>query len=213
MANTKQFKDLQKRLAELRKHLLPKNFSPTGNYSERVLDRARGYRLLAHAEIEAYLEEIALETIDAKIDAYKSGKPSYILLCFVAGYHRGWVTDESQSPTFFPNAGQKPQDTILEAIKAAQGQYKKQVIQSNNGIKIADLQKMFLPLGVDFSDPKITPAWLGTVESYGKQRGVIAHQAKKIQKPPDPQDELNTLTVVIDGLRDFDELIGDLIKL
>ena len=38
--------------------MLPEKFSPTGDYSDRQLDRARGFRLLAHAEIEAFLEDI-----------------------------------------------------------------------------------------------------------------------------------------------------------
>ena len=44
MSVSARFKQLRTRLAELREHLLPKSFSLTGDYTDRELDRARGYR-------------------------------------------------------------------------------------------------------------------------------------------------------------------------
>ena len=46
-------------LRALRKHFLPPQFSVTGTYNPRWHNLAAGYRLLAHAEIEACLEAIA----------------------------------------------------------------------------------------------------------------------------------------------------------
>jgi hypothetical protein len=74
------FKEMRSRLKELRKHMLPTTFSPTGNYTERQQDHARGYRLLAHAEIEAYLEDVSRATVTEAIRRWKNeGQPSKLL--------------------------------------------------------------------------------------------------------------------------------------
>ena len=62
---------LRSRIRELRNHFLPKLFDPTGSYSARQLDRARAFRLLAHAEIEWYLELVSSETANKAYEAWK----------------------------------------------------------------------------------------------------------------------------------------------
>lgn len=64
MAVSIRYKQLRARVAELKKHLLPNRFSPTGDYTDRQMDRARGYRILVHAEIESYIEDSVNEIID-----------------------------------------------------------------------------------------------------------------------------------------------------
>ena len=85
MRLSNRFKELRSRLRELRLHLLPASFSPTGDYTDRQQDRARGYRLLVHAEIESYLEDVSRETVTQAIrDWKKSNKPSNIIVSFLA---------------------------------------------------------------------------------------------------------------------------------
>ena len=61
MPRSIRFRQIQSRCRDLRRHCLPSVFSATGDYSQRALDRARGYRLLVHAEIESFVEERAFE--------------------------------------------------------------------------------------------------------------------------------------------------------
>ena len=61
MAHSARFRELRARIRELRKHFLPRRFDDTGSYSARQFDRARAFRLLAHAEIESYLEDVAFD--------------------------------------------------------------------------------------------------------------------------------------------------------
>lgn len=63
MAPSKRFIELKGRLVELRQNLLPVKFSATGDYTDIQMDHARGYRLLAHAEIESYLEDVSREQL------------------------------------------------------------------------------------------------------------------------------------------------------
>jgi hypothetical protein len=191
MANSKQLRYLKKRINELRKNMLPKKFSPTGDYSERILDRARGFRVLCHAEIEAYLEEIAMETIKEKIKDLKSkSKPSYTVLSFLASYHTGWAQDGKES-IIGAKSRIKPKEKMEEAIDNAHKQYIATIIKGNNGIKISNLKSIFIPLGIDFD--KVDSTWLTNVDNYGKIRGEVAHQSKKVQKQIDPKTELDSI--------------------
>jgi RiboL-PSP-HEPN len=200
------FRELKKRVAELQKHLLPKVFSPTGDYKERVRDSARGFRVLAHAEVEYYLETIATHVIDKSISSWKTKKKTnYVLVAFLAAYHRGWMVDATDRPVFAPASGVKPSKTIIEAVDAANSQYKTEIIRKNNGIKIANLHAIFLPIGVDFD--MLDQTWLSTVESYGKQRGEIAHQSKKAQQQIDPKGELDKISQVLVGLEELDQIV------
>ena len=60
MPNSDQFKATTKSVNALRRELLPRKFDPTGDYTDRVRTRAAGFRLLVHAEIEFYLEQISI---------------------------------------------------------------------------------------------------------------------------------------------------------
>src|ERR1700746_382487 len=66
------YRQLARRLAELRAHLLPIEFSPTGVYAKHELDKARAYRVLVHAEIEAYLEDSARRIANESLKQWKA---------------------------------------------------------------------------------------------------------------------------------------------
>ena len=50
-SKSQRFITLEQELRNLRKNFLPRQFSLTGNYSERKIALAVAYRVLAHAEI------------------------------------------------------------------------------------------------------------------------------------------------------------------
>ena len=70
MPESDKFITLKTQLDRLKDEFLPE-ISPTGSYSESQLSRTAAYRVLAHAEIEYYLEERAWTKV---IDAKKLGK-------------------------------------------------------------------------------------------------------------------------------------------
>src|SRR5436190_316520 len=75
------FRELEQRIKKLRGRFLPKNFSPTGDYTDRQLDHARGYRLLVHAEIEAYLEDRAQKIANGSVKQFHvDGRPKHVLM-------------------------------------------------------------------------------------------------------------------------------------
>lgn len=58
MTKSQRFDVLEKELDRLEEQFLP-DISPIGEYSERDLASTLAYRMFAHAEIEAYLEDRA----------------------------------------------------------------------------------------------------------------------------------------------------------
>lgn len=201
------YKELCARATELRKHLLPRKFSPTGNYTDIQLDRTRGYRMLVHAEIESYLEDIVKETVTDCIRNWKSNrKPSSLLIAFLASYHSSWsVNDETSNEEIIQIAkSRKRKDSVSEIITAAMGQFVK-IIEGNHGVREDNFKSLILPTGVDID--QLDQTWLTNLDNFGKLRGEIAHKTKRTTTQVNPKDEFDRVKSLLKGLRDLDVLI------
>ena len=53
--------ELVKEMHDLKLYLLPKTFDPLGNYTQEELVKTLAFRVLAHAELESYIEDRAFE--------------------------------------------------------------------------------------------------------------------------------------------------------
>jgi hypothetical protein len=213
MSRSTRFRILCKELNRLKKQFLP-NISPTGLYSERQLARTIAYRVLAHAEIESYLEERVWEAVlKAKKNWDSSGKAHCTLICLIAFSGQ---TMDSPPDTLTPNKPNKelPQEKVKiskkidSAIKCF-----KHVIDQNHGLKEANILALLLPIGVDSDD--IDSTLLATMNTFGEKRGRVAHSsatAYRTNEQPDPANELSTVEQIVQGLLQVDELINNLIK-
>lgn len=206
MANSVRFRELVRRLEKLRRNLLPGKFSPTGSYSERQLDRARGYRLLAHAEIEAFIEDITLATAKGCVASWvKTKRASHALLCLIAHYHSGFDDDEEGLQPKFPETSRpKTKDAIQEIVQIALKQYIT-IHDNNHGVREKNIKRLLLPVGVKKED--IDPTWLTNIDEFGKQRGELAHKTIKVHQEIDPKGELNTISDLLVGLDAIDKAV------
>ncbi|WP_309394961.1 HEPN domain-containing protein [Chelatococcus sambhunathii] len=186
--------------------MLPATFSPVGDYSERQLDRARGYRLLAHAEIESFIEDVTLQAAKKKISVWTTNKtPSDLVVCLIAHYHSGFdVDEEGVEPVFPASSRPKVRDEIKEIVDVAFRQYV--TIQNNNhGVREKNIKRLILPIGVRRDE--IDPTWLTNLDEFGKQRGATAHSSKKAQQQIDPQAELQNVQNLLEGFAKLDVII------
>jgi hypothetical protein len=210
MPNSSDFRELRKRLNEIRKHFLPKKFSPTGAYTKREYDKVRGYCLLVHAEIEAYLEKIAKNIALLKVSDWKRNKKSSdLIICLLAAYHTGWATDEDGNDTLYaepaPQSSRKViRDSISESVDAALRQYCAKV-EANNGIKEVNIKRLVLPIGVRVSE--LDQTWVTNMDNFGKARGNLAHQSIGTQQPLDPMSTLTDVNALLVGIKQLDEKI------
>jgi len=208
MPLSSRYKEMVIRLRELRKHMLPAKFSLTAEYSDRQLDYARGYRLLVHAEIESYIEDISRETITQAIQSWKANRrTSSILVSFLAAYHSSWsVSDDLNNEAVIKLAKERPniKDSVNEIIDMAQTQFIKKV-KGNNGIKDKNFKELILPTGIEVGE--LDQTWLTNLDSFGSRRGEIAHKSKRTTGLINPKDEYETVKLLLAGLEALDRKI------
>lgn len=184
MAEPRRIRQLRSRLKALNRHLLPKP-STTGSYTPRQYDATRGFRVLAHAEIEACLEALAKQTLDGAYRGWTTdGKGRNALLALLA-YHAGTLSIKP------------PRKSLPEKIMSAQKWYHG-VIDANHGIKEKNVLSILLPIGIAESD--IDNTWLATLNSFGRARGGTAHTSAAATNQPDPVNEWMTVEQIVAGL-------------
>jgi hypothetical protein len=196
---------LQKRVAELRSHFIPR-IDRTGVYSDRQYDRVRGYRLLVHAEIESYLEDRVTDLAIQSFTYWKADRrPRTCLTALVAYY-------DTQFPSVPSSVLRPAQNTTLDLLEAriekAKNIFVLKAKTKNHGIREEDVLSLILPVGVQAAD--LDQTWLATIDSFGQERGLTAHTAGRTQQPPDPASEVQTVSQLIRGLKDVDDLLTKL---
>lgn len=181
MASTA-LKELKKRLADLRRRLLPSRFSPIGSYSEAQRDRARGYTILAHAEIQAYLEEVVRGYAQRRRDEWSS------LLAVAPGH-----TLRIQTAVIRPR--------LVQSILVASQQAVDAAISKNNGVKAYHLENLVRPLGLNIQAE--FPALMTLLTAFGLDRNTYAHNGGFITLL-DPKGEFESVKNIVVELSKFD---------
>jgi hypothetical protein len=214
MPESDRFITLRTQLNRLKDEFIPE-ISPTGSYSESQLSRTAAYRVLAHAEIESYLEERAWTiVIDAK-KAWKTGKTTRTLICLLgfSGLTMDQPPDTLKKPSNVSQDNHDKRLEITEKINSAIKSFKK-VIDNNHGLKEKNILALLLPIGIDSND--LDSAWLATMNTFGEKRGLVAHKSATsymTTQTPDPANELNTVNQITDQfLLIIDELMNNLIE-
>ncbi|MFF6808881.1 HEPN domain-containing protein [Streptomyces sp. NPDC012403] len=196
------FQELESRIAELEKHLIPSPFDPTGSYDDVVYEHTRAYKVLVHAEFEAFIEDRVIEVVNTAFSRWEySGVISTSLLSVVAYKESLHAMPESLS-----DASQKKKYPDLKArVEAAKNEFNRYVRTQNHGIKEKNLLKLLMPIGV--TEKEIDSVWLSLTETWATARGEVAHKSAKMQVRPDPQKEVKTVKQILDGFREVDILL------
>ncbi len=206
MAPSKRYGELKGGVQELRRALLPWKFDPTGTYRspERVHLRAVSFRILVHAEIEAYIEDRAFELFDAAWKAWDTSRaPSRVMTALLA--FSGHVMPTP--PSRLGAAGKKDHDDVTPIVARAKKTWREEVYKKNHGIKEANILALLLPLGIDGGDLDAT--LLADLTSFGGERGAVAHRSSVgITSLADPKAEYQRVKQLVADLRPVDELIG-----
>jgi len=192
--------------------MLPRVFSPTGDYSERQKDHARGYRLLAHAEIESYIEDVAKEVILKALGDWKrSQKPSRTIVSFISCYHSSWNPYDADAQEEVHKLALNRKciaDSAKEILDAASVQYAEQ-LKKNHGVRTSNLQRILVPAGVDLS--ALDQTWLTNLDNFGELRGKTAHNAAaKVTEAIDPKTEYDRVKNLLEGLTQLDKKLVEL---
>ncbi len=196
MANSTRFRKLRTRIGELRRHFLPRDFDATGAYTTRQFDHARAFRLLAHAEIESFLEDVAFDTVNMAFQAWVDN--GIITLPLVA-----MVAYAEQNLGIVPDRKTKIEKDLVDRLERSLSKFNGYAKAGNHGIKEKDVLKLLLPVGM--SERDIDSTWLATTSSFGRARGETAHRSNQVDRPPDPRTEFDIVIQILEGLADIDE--------
>lgn len=211
-SKSQRFITLEQELENLKKNFLPDEFDSEGNYSEKQIALATAYRVLAHAEIEAYLEDRVLEIAKNALTFWKDKKTT-VTLVFLFAF--SGLTLDKPPDSLTPN---KASQTLEEKLKFDQKLGKvfnsfHTSVMDNHGIREKNLLSLLLPIGINSDD--IDKIWLQEMNDFGKKRGEFAHQSAsnyKTRQPPDPKNELEMVKRLLEGLIHIDRLLNDLLK-
>lgn len=215
MPESDRFITLRTQLNRLKDEFLPE-ISPISSYSESQLSRTAAYRVLAHAEIESYLEERAWKiVIDAK-KAWETGKTTRTLICLLgfSDLTMDKPPDTLKKPNNVKQDNHDKRLEITEKINSAIKSFKK-VIDNNHGLKEKNILALLLPIGIDSNDLDPNNTWFATMNTFGEKRSLVAHTSATSYmtiQTPDPANELNTVNQITDELLRIDELINNLIE-
>lgn len=196
MPHSEHYRLLIDRCNKLGKALLPRNYSPTGNYKESTYERVRGFKLLVHAELEYYFEELVKAMMEnAKTKWYNNGEATKTLVALVA-----YCDTQFHAIPDKVNDQHAKEDLEFRIKKAFQTQY--EYIQAkNHGIKENNTIALFLPVGVDIND--LDNNLLIALDNMGSERGQIAHKTRAKQCPS-PSDAITSVVHILEMVGSFD---------
>jgi hypothetical protein len=200
VAESKRFRHCRKRIGALRQLLLPKLFDPLGNYSKReaVQTKTKGFVILAHAEIEAYLEGSARDVIHYSEMKWKTdgraAQPLVLLLACSQKHPEPYFGKKGVLADPLAKFHKHCEKVIADHYKA---------ISDNNGVKEQNVLKMFCPLGLAHSD--LSATLLPLLDSFGSLRGVHAHDPiKSVAQIIDPETEYKAVSNLVQELKSLD---------
>lgn len=202
-------------MKELRRCLLPARFSDLGIYHDaaRIALRTLSFRVMAHAEIEAYLEERSLEIANSAALAWRTQQwvslTTLSLLGF-SGHHLSTPPDTLKAPGKNQEKSWPDKTQIGNRLKTAINSYVKYVRVDNHGVRERQLMAMLIPLGIAPSD--LDPLAVADIDNFGHQRGEAAHNstAGQITIGIDPKAELEAVQKIIRHLGPIDILLDTL---
>jgi hypothetical protein len=180
MATSRRLKQLLTRLNFLENNILPAE-RVDGNYTKREQDLIRSFVLLSHAEIEAYLEDVAKTRVTKSLSDWNSSRVKSNCIKSVVSFIGNELKFENDINS----------KNIQYRVNKTVAHYMRAVVDKNHGIKEKNILNVLLPLGIEITE--IDQTWLSVMESFGSTRGMFAHSSFSVQSSIDRNTELNRL--------------------
>lgn len=196
------FKLLTQNLNKIKEIFLSIEVKSDGSYTERERAMASAYGLLAHAEMEYYFETVAREVVQNVYKKWKSDKiPSHVLMSLAI-----FMDIKEQMPEIVSKGAiDKDKEGLIENRLEKYVSKYIGILASNHGIKETNLLQMLLPLGIHVNE--IDTAFLISMDSFGRDRGKIAHNSIKTQTMIDPFTKEKDVTNILAEIGKLDDKI------
>ena len=181
------YEQLELRIKTIQKNLDFKQ-SPLGITAIQS-DKLRAIIVLSHAEIESYIEDLALIKIDEAEVKWKNTKIANHCLASLFINHDRIETNDT---------------TFTKSFKIIK-EYRK-IIEDNHGIKEHNIKNLFGKIGYKIDD--FDSVFIANLEAFGSERGAIAHTtATKVTQQMDKSTVINKINDIVRDLKDFQNIL------
>lgn len=189
---------LSTRISELAKRFVDFDIPLDRDPSAFELDMIASFKLLAHAEFETFIETRIRETIKQGIETWKVDKRvTRALFGLLLRWYPYFEQDKN------PFASPQTLASVTDLIELLERKAERE-LDENNGIKKEAFSRLCHSVGILLDD--LSPVFLAAVESYGKNRGDIAHNAVgKVRTLNDPRVEVSDALQIVGFLDQFDQ--------
>jgi hypothetical protein len=168
----------------------------------------RAFFVLAHAEIESCVEDLAADIADRAYTQWATRRRVNRCLIALIAFDTEGFPGPAVSLTQ-PLRKQAP--GLRQRVEAAYRRHATYLRTENHGVKERNLLRILLPVGIRETD--LDTSWLNHMNGFGASRGSIAHSsAKAVRQPPDNADVRRAVADVLGtppsfGLRNVDDLL------
>lgn len=199
MVNSRRHNKLVSRIKFLEDNLLPA-VKINGNYTKKESDLIRSYILLSHAEIESYFEDVAISKAQKSLLNWKNNRTKSNCLLSIMSF----CSDELN----WEKAKKIKKEKLDYRVNRVVGFFIEK-LSNNHGIKSENIKGILLPIGIEID--QIDDTWLSTMDSFGAQRGLIAHSTISAQQQIDLVSNKNNINNnILRIIKDLDLLIKGL---
>lgn len=180
------------------------------------VDRIHAFRLLAHAELQSYIEEVAGRVLDVTADkANSAGVLTHAGHHLIVFYCLHPLSDKRQAmqgryPPYPREAALRGPGTgpaLAQSLKRH-----RDLIERNNGVKQGNVRPILLPLG--YRDELFPPGLLDQLDALGRDRGTVAHQSGLVSAAswPTGSSEIGRINSILPGLLSLEKYVPRLLR-
>lgn len=174
--------------------------------SQDDVDAIHAYRVLAHSEVQAFLQRIAENVLDVSVDMYKNRSLITHALHHLLVHERLMsLSDKRKAGGYiYPvyGTGDLAGISLGEIEKTERSQRKR--VDLNNGLKASNLNMILGPLG--YRPAWYPPAFLDLMNNFGVERGDVAHGTGEVgaNQWPTGSAEEQRIRQLLPGLESID---------
>ena len=198
---SREFNQLKRNTVQLKAEFLGFSKRTDGRYTRSELMRCRAFIAFTHAEVEHYLELIALKVLDRAEAKWDDRETVSKVVAGLLAFRQPRDIDVPGNP--MQQADNKKLPSLIKEAFARQ----RSIVSANNGLKAKNLSELYIPLGIKPED--IEEALVIQLENFGSLRGGLVHNNAEVSLPRlrDPfDDEYRDVEYLIDELERFDQL-------
>ena len=199
--SSRQYDELKRRVDELRVQFVDFDVPIDRDPTRQELSNIAAFKLLAHAEIQTYVEDRISECLGQSFQMWQQDrKVSRCLLGLVLRW-AGPIAERDHFST--SHNGPSVDELMNRCLSSARDE-----ISSNNSIKREAFSRLASSAG--FLAQELDGTLLAELESFGKTRGELAHKAVgKVRVLNAPSVEAQAAKNIVELLEQFDVELTD----